>query len=281
MMVIRSLECSVRSRLKRDLKDTQRVRNGLACDVSGTGPDVACVHGWGVSATIWDGFATRARSQMRVHAVDLPGHGKSPAGAAGLNNWTSEMLAVVAPASAVFMGWSLGGLLCLQAACRYPERVRGLILVGSLPRMLRSADWAWGMKASAVNETARGLRNDYITTLQEFLMLQVLGEPGARHLVRQMRAQLLSAPPARQGLERGLDILHEADFRKLLPAIDVPVLIINGERDRMCHPEGARWMAEQLPDAQAWIVPRAAHAPFLSHEREFTARVARFVQALD
>lgn len=245
--------------------------------MSGSGPALVCVHGWGVSSTLWDPLVARTRKQIKTHAVDLPGHGHSQAGAVGLNNWTDAVLDV-APTSAVYMGWSLGGLMCMQAAHRNPERVRGLILVDSLPRMLRGPDWAWGMKASAVSETARGLRNDYITTLQEFLMQQVLGEPGARHLVRQTRSQLLSNPPVREGLEHGLDILHEADLRATLPKINVPVLVINGERDRMCHPDGARWMAEQLPNAESWIVPRAAHAPFLSHEREFAARVTAFTQ---
>lgn len=252
----------------------------LACERSGAGDNLVCVHGWGVSSTLWDSLGLRLRKHLQMHCVDLPGHGKSAAGAVGLNNWTDAVLDVAPPAG-VYMGWSLGGLMCMQAAHRHPARVRGLILVDTLPRMLREPGWAWGMKSSAVNETARGLRHDYITTLQEFLMMQVLGEPGARHLVRQLRSQLLSTPPARDGLERGLDILHEADLRPALPHINVPVLIINGERDRMCHPDGARWMAEQLPNAETWLVPRAAHAPFLSHEREFAQRVAAFVQQLN
>lgn len=249
-------------------------------------PALVCVHGWGVNAGIWDGLSRAAGEQLSLHAPDLPGHGSNapeaggatPGLEAGLNNWTDAVVER-APAQAVYLGWSLGGLIAMQAALRHPQRVRGLILVNTLPRMLRSADWPWGMRASAVAETARGLRADYVTTLQEFLMLQILGEPGARHLVRQMRSQLLSRPPQLEGLERGLDILEEADLRPRLGEIRVPVLIVHGERDRMCHPDGARWTADQLPDAELWSVARAAHAPFLSHEREFARRVVQFAQA--
>lgn len=268
------------STVNRDHKLVLAARNGagrLHSQVSGAGPDLVCVHGRGVSGSLWDPLTRRLAARLRIHAVDLPGHGRSPAGAVGLNNWTNAVLEV-APERSVLLGWSLGGLLCMQAAYRYPARVRGLILVDTLPRMLRGGGWQWGMKPAALAETVRGLRGDYISTLQEFLMLQVLGEPGARHLVRQMRNQLLSTPPVREALERGLDILHEADLRAALPEIDVPVLAINGERDRMCHPDGARWMADQLPNSQTWIVPRAAHAPFLSHEREFAERVAAFTE---
>lgn len=228
---------------------------------------------------MWDSLTARIGPRAVVHSVDLPGHGKNTTQAAGLNNWTDAALSA-APSNAVYLGWSLGGLICMQAAFRHPTRVRGLILVDSLPRMLRGADWAWGMRASALKQTMRGLSSDYITTLQEFLILQVLGEPGAKHLIRQLRSQLLTMPPSREGLERGLNILFEADLRAALPNIGIPVLVINGERDRMCHPDGARWTAQQLPNAEAWIVPRAAHAPFLSHERLFAERVCAFVDAV-
>lgn len=244
-----------------------------------TAPALVCVHGWGVSATLWDTLTTRIGPRAVVHSLDMPGHGKNTTNAVGLNNWTDEVLSA-APPAAVYLGWSLGGLVCMQAALRHRQRVRGLVLVDTLPRMLRAPDWPWGMKASAVRETMRGLSSDYISTLQEFLMLQVLGEPGAKHLIRQLRSQLLTMPPSREGLERGLDILFEADLRAAIPNIDVPVLVINGERDRMCHPDGARWMAQQIPNAESWIVPRAAHAPFLSHERQFAERVCAFVDAV-
>lgn len=250
----------------------------LAATRRGHGADLVCVHGWGLSGTVWESLSARLGDRLRVHAVDLPGHGATPAGAAGLNNWTDE-LAAAAPDEAVYLGWSLGGLLCLNLARRHPDRVRGLVLMGTLPRMLRAQDWPYGMRSAAVAETARGLEADYVATLQEFLMLQVLAEPGARHLVRRLRTDLMSSPPEREGLARGLDILHEADLRAALPRIAAPALVIAGERDRICHPDGMAWMAERLPDAELWRVARAAHAPFLSHERELAERVARFTEA--
>jgi pimeloyl-[acyl-carrier protein] methyl ester esterase len=245
-----------------------------------SGPALVLVHGWGLSGRIWDSLALRLDKSLSVTRVDLPGHGDSAAGPAGLNNWT-DALVEAAPAEAVFLGWSLGGLLALQAARRHPERVRGLILVDTLPRMLRSDGWQWGMKPAAVQATARGLEADFVSTLQEFLTQQVLGEPGARHLVRGLQNQLLSRPPAVDGLMRGLDILHEADLRAELPQVTQPSLLIGGERDRMCHPDAMEWTARQIPQARFWRVARAAHAPFLSHEKQFAERVAAFATTLD
>lgn len=245
----------------------------------GQGPELVLVHGWGMSSPIWDSLVRRLESHLALTLVDLPGHGGSEAGLAGLNNWTDAVVDA-APADAVFMGWSLGGLMCMQAARRHAARVKGLILVDTLPRMLRGSGWNWGMKPAALEATAQGLKSDFVSTLQEFVMQQVLGEPGARHMVRGLQSQLLSTPPKVEGLMRGLDILHEADLRDRLGEIAQPSLLIAGERDRMCHPDGMAWMAERLPDADFWRVPRAAHAPFLSHEKQFADRVSQFVQGV-
>lgn len=248
----------------------------LAVATHGRGPRLACVHGWGLSGRVWASMAEYLVDRATVQAVDLPGHGDSPAGPAGLDDWTDDVLAAV-ETPAVVLGWSLGGMIALNAACRRPEAVRGLVLVGTLPCMLRVPGWQWGMKTDAVAETARGLESDFVATLQTFLMQQVLAEPGARHLVRRLQSDLLERPPDPAGLARGLDILHEADFREALGTIACPALVIAGERDRMAHPDGMAWMAGRLPNAETWRVPHAAHAPFLSHEREFAERVGAFV----
>jgi len=246
--------------------------------VLGEGPRLGCLHGWGLNADVWRPLADRLAGELTVQALDLPGHGRSEPGVMGLNNW-ADAVAEALDGPAVVLGWSLGGVVALNLARRHPARVQGLVLMATLPRMLRGRDWPWGMRASAVAETARGLERDYVSTLQEFLMMQVLAEPGARRLVRALRTQLLDRPPDPDGLRHGLDLLYEADLRHALPALDLPVLLVAGERDRICHPEGMAWTAERLPDARLWRVERAAHAPFLSHEREFGRRVAEFVAA--
>ncbi|MBS64072.1 pimeloyl-ACP methyl ester esterase BioH [Salinisphaera sp.] len=242
------------------------------------GPDIVFLHGWGLSARIWESLAGRLKNRFRCHLVDLPGHGESPAGATGLNNWLDAVVERI-DRPAVFVGWSLGGLIALGAARRYPERLQGLVLVATLARFIRERGNDYGMKQSAIEATRRGLSEDFSTTLSEFLMQQVLGEPGAARAVRSLRNDLMDQPPAQEALERGLDILFEADFRDALGDIEAPALVIAGARDRMAHPDGMAAMADAMPNAQFWRVERAAHAPFISHEKPFADRLATFVDA--
>jgi pimeloyl-[acyl-carrier protein] methyl ester esterase len=239
------------------------------------GTDLVFLHGWGLSARIWESLAGRLKTRFRCHLVDLPGHGESAAGPAGLNNWVDAVMNTIEQ-PAVFIGWSLGGLVALGAARRYPERVQGLVLVATLARFVREPGNDYGMKTQAIEATRRGLSEDFSTTLSEFLMQQVLGEPGAARAVRSLRNDLMDQPPARDALERGLDILFEADFRDALPGIVQPALVVAGARDRMAHPDAMAAMVDTLPNAEFWRVDRAAHAPFISHEKPFADRVAAF-----
>ena len=49
----------------------------------------------------------------------------------------------------------------------------------------------------------------------------------------------------------------------------------------MAHPDGMAWASEQAPDGEHWRVERAAHAPFISHEKRVADRIRAFVDALD
>lgn len=248
----------------------------------GCGPDAVFLHGWGLSARIWQSLADRLAPSLRCHLVDLPGHGDSPGGVVGLNNWVDAVAEALEPrveGPAVYVGWSLGGLITLGMARRHPQQLRGMALVAALPRMVRDRDWAWGLKPSAIETTRRGLAQDFATTLSEFLFQQVLGEPGAARAVRSLRNDLIDRPPRPEALERGLDILFEADFRAQLPDIRVPSLWVAGARDRMAHPDGMDWACRQAADGRGWRVERAAHAPFVSHEKRFAERIAAFAAA--
>ncbi|MGB5605365.1 MAG: alpha/beta fold hydrolase, partial [Gammaproteobacteria bacterium] len=100
----------------------------LYTQTSGAGPDLLLVHGWGLHSGIWDGLAPLLEPHYRVTRMDLPGHGRSAwQGQASLDDMTDAVLST-APATAVWLGWSLGGLLAARAAQRAPARVTALVL---------------------------------------------------------------------------------------------------------------------------------------------------------
>ncbi|PJA42606.1 MAG: pimeloyl-[acyl-carrier protein] methyl ester esterase, partial [Lysobacterales bacterium CG_4_9_14_3_um_filter_62_6] len=81
----------------------------------GNGPDLLLIHGWAMHGGIFHPLAERLADNHRVHVVDLPGHGRSRVDSAAF-----ELTAIVerltqALPPAVWIGWSLGGLLAIHA----------------------------------------------------------------------------------------------------------------------------------------------------------------------
>ena len=104
--------------------------------VGGDGPPIVLVHGLGGSAANWDELAPLLARRRRVLVPDLPGHGGSEplAAVAGLAAFADRVVAAAEHERAVpapVVGHSLGGVVAVRIALRYPELVDSLILAAS------------------------------------------------------------------------------------------------------------------------------------------------------
>jgi pimeloyl-[acyl-carrier protein] methyl ester esterase len=175
-------------------------------------------------------------------------------------------------------GWSLGGQIALRWAQRYPEQVRRLVLVASTPCFARRADWPCAMPAGTLAEFGEALQLDYAQTLRRFLALQVRGSEQERELLATLRGTLFShGEPDLGALQLGLEILRDCDLRSILPDIRQPALVIAGERDTLTPLQASEYLASHLAGARLATIRGAAHAPFLSHQAEFSEHVMNFL----
>ncbi|HYI34876.1 MAG TPA: alpha/beta hydrolase [Glaciibacter sp.] len=107
----------------------------------GGGSDVVLLHAWGESMGVFDRLRPLLPESIRVFAFDQRGQGDAdkPLTGYGLTELAEDTVAFmdeVRLESAVLIGSSSGGYLAQQVAVDHPERVAGLVLVGS-PRSLR------------------------------------------------------------------------------------------------------------------------------------------------
>jgi pimeloyl-[acyl-carrier protein] methyl ester esterase len=256
----------------------------LYVEVNGNGPDVVLLHGWGLNVRVWDGLVAELRDRFRLIAVDLPGHGKSE-WAPGRNTPAEQawlLHSTLTPVSNRYslLGWSLGGQIALDLAAAMPAQIDRLVLVATTPRFTAAPDWPYGMKLEAITKMATQLREDYRRTVRDFLDLQVRGSIDGPGVVEQLRQALsVHGEAAPEALEAGLNTLATSDLRSTLPHVRTPTLVIAGQNDRITAPAASRVLATTLPDARYVEMRRAAHAPFLSHRKEFITVLEQFLRS--
>lgn len=244
---------------------------------SGNGPDVVLIHGWGSHGGVWTETARELAKDFRVTVPDLPGHGRSHdfAPDAFTPEIMAEQIQHQLSGPAMWVGWSMGGLVALAAAQQLSRAVSGFVLVNATPKYVQSPDWPHAMPLSVLEQFAQNLEQDYAGTIERFLTLQTADDD--RAVLRHLREIFRHGEPVTAALRAGLRLLKEEDRRDVLGGIAAPALVIQGERDRLVPMGAARFLAEHLPQARLAPVPGAGHAPFLSHPAAFLEELMGFI----
>ncbi|WP_153111399.1 alpha/beta fold hydrolase [Propionivibrio limicola] len=244
-------------------------------------PILALIHGWGLGRAAWtpvvDALAAR---QIDVVCVDLPGYGGTRCLTEDFTA-TARALADSLPENCVICGWSLGGMLALEAARIAPQQVGGLVLVGCTPSFTQRSDWPCAQPPELLQSFCEAIATDAPATLKRFFGLVNQGDTHARSISRLMAKPILSAQqPDTATLLTGLHWLRDVDLRPHIASIAAPALIIHGDTDPLMPLTAAEWLRKTLPQSRLEVFSGAAHAPFLNDPERFAALLGDYCHAL-
>ena len=249
----------------------------------GAGPPLVLLHGWGLHAGLFSPLLPSLARRTRVHAVDLPGHGRSaPVSPCTLDAIVDAVAGALADERGplTVLGWSLGGLVAMRWALRDPERIARLVLVTTSPRFVAGPDWPHAMSAETLERFGDELEVAWRPTLQRFLTLQVQGSEEGRATLALLRHHLHArGDPSPHALHETLDVLASTDLRGDVSRIGARTLVIAGARDTLVPAAAGEWLARALPAATYARIEGAAHAPFLSHREAFDRALDGFLDA--
>lgn len=170
----------------------------------------------------------------------------------------------------VLVGWSLGGQLALQAAARLSAPLAGLVLLSTPLRLLQD-EVGVGADPASLRAMRIGLSRDPDAILDQFWR-----EASAPSRIdpATLAAARSAASPAQ--LKAGLAALERTDLRTQLPALDCPVVVVHGERDRIVPAQTSQALCQGLGAQACLLLAEAGHALPLSHP----APIAQLIQAL-
>jgi len=248
-------------------------------ETAGAGTDLVLIHGWAMHAGIFAPLTRLLTPQFRVHLVDLPGHGQSTDGNACDPAACAAALAHALP-RALWVGWSLGGIVALHAALAQTEKVRGIVAIAASPRFVVATDWPHGVSHDVFVQFGAGLQRDYRGTIERFLALEALGSDHAQSELRELRAHVFErGEPSLDALQDGLRVLDSSDLRACLADLRVPSLWLAGRRDRLVPAAAMRWAAQRSPQSRFVEFP-SGHAPFIAHADAVARAIIEFAGTL-
>ena len=85
--------------------------------ITGNGPNLVILHGWGYSSDIFQGLVEKNKANYRITVIDLPGHGRSEDVDGDIESWGDELIKLI-PEKSTLLGWSLGGLLSIYISSK-------------------------------------------------------------------------------------------------------------------------------------------------------------------
>jgi pimeloyl-ACP methyl ester carboxylesterase len=271
-------------------------------DFGGEGPPMVLVHGLGGSHLNWDLFAPLLTPHARVHALDLPGFGRSEPGDRRATvhanvDVLDRFLAEVVGSPAVLVGNSMGGMISILQAAASPRTVSGLVLLdAAVPGPRRTLDplvaLTFGIYAiPRLGERFLELRRKRSTPLRQVRdMLRLCGvDPDAvppetidrslalieqRQDVPGMDKAFLSAARSLVRL-----LVDPRSYRSAMASIRVPVLMVQGDKDRLVPVTAARDIAGRHPDWQYLELPGVGHVPQLQVPEQLATAVLAWLGA--
>ncbi|WP_058047097.1 alpha/beta fold hydrolase [Streptomyces roseifaciens] len=248
----------------------------FATTVTGSGPGLLLAHGAGGS--IEGNYAPIIPALAEHHTVvapDYPGSGATPRAERLTLDGLVDGIVAAADAAGLdtftLLGYSLGTLVSVRTAARYPDRVRGLVLTAGLARpdnrTLASLD-LW----------QHFLANGDVEAFARFIVLSGFGEDfynavPAEH-VPAFLDLIAAGVPA--GAAEQAAVVATADTRPHLAGISVPTLVIATLQDTLVSPANSRLLADGIPGAE-YAEIETGHIPMAEKPREWEKLIVDFL----
>ena len=261
------------------------------------GPWIVCLNGIGVALSFWEPFAKQMGRTCRVVRFDFRAHGRSdmPPDPTDISiatcvDDTEAVVAGLRIENPVLAGHSMGGQVAFEFYRRHRREVAALVPTLCAPGHALSTffDTRLSLVAFEVFKGAVRLAPQLLSRAIRPIVLSGVAEKGARMLgiIDPALAPHELMVPYLEQLAR-IDLrsyaalaqsLQDHDATDLLPTIEVPTLVVAGDKDRFTPLRLAQDLARRIPGAELLVIPGGTHAALMEQPDLLCLRVEKFLE---
>lgn len=253
---------------------------------------IICLHGFGSALGQWRSNLIPLSQNHCIYALDFLGFGASEKVSTRYNVWlwadlVYEFWRSFINKPAIIMGHSLGALVGLTAVAKHPEMACGLALL-TLPDTQSKQVPAWARSVEQTFSTPLLLLPLFKIIRQPWVLRRVLRKIYIRpDLVDEELIALFATPPQERGALQVFCRLSQArsdddyspSVKDLLPCVQMPILLMWGQEDRVIPFVGAAKMKQLNPNLRLVEIENAGHCAFDEYPERINQEILDWIEA--
>ncbi|WP_373033367.1 alpha/beta fold hydrolase [Sulfurovum sp.] len=261
-----------------DFGEIVYAENDVKSDVT-----LVLVHGFGGNKDTWNWVVPAWNEKYHIIVIDMPGHGDSVSKKTLSYTMTdqAERLHTFLEAKNIkqlyLFGHSMGGAITVRYALNHSENVNALILIDSMGMVQTKSDGVKLVERSEKNPLYDVCTRERLETLLNYSMYK---PPYIPDIVKDA---LLQQKCSRRDLEKVMyeDMYKDVNVSAEAKNIDIPTLILWGEKDRMTHVDDAALFHKTIKGSKMVILKEIGHVPILEDPEQTADEVDKFIKQID
>ncbi|MDP3149699.1 MAG: 2-succinyl-6-hydroxy-2,4-cyclohexadiene-1-carboxylate synthase [Ignavibacteria bacterium] len=247
------------------------------------------LHGFGGSSNDWKEIFSLFDSEYQLIAIDLPGFGKSSKPRSDKFYQSDFLVSLISKISLklklekiILAGYSMGGRLALQFACKHPEKLKGVILESSSPGLKTKLERQLRIKndEKLISFIKKNSLKDFFTFWQNQPLFASQENLPSKKQISILKSKVNSN--SKIGLINSLEYFGQGEMESLwqrLSKIKIPMLLLSGEFDTK-YASIQSEMSNLIPDSSHKIIECAGHNLHLEKPEVFVNLVREFLKIL-
>jgi len=254
------------------------IGNGLTTHymLEGTGEGIPLVfiNALGTDLRIWDGVVPHLTDRCRVLRFDKRGHGLSdcPPAPYSIHDFSTDLLGLLDQLEipqAIVVGISVGGMIAMDFAASWPQRVHSIVLCDTAPVIGTTESW---------NDRINRIRQHGMGSMAEAILARWFSPAFKEKLpsVYQGYYNMLTRMPV-DGYTGTCEAIRDTDLTETIRTIETHTLILCGTEDVSTPPDLVRGLVELMPNAEFQEISGAGHSTCIEQPGLVAEQIERFL----